>query len=47
MFPAYNPFLAAKTLNKCFTNIEEKMTTGGFGEEFEEETEAMTVPHKK
>jgi hypothetical protein len=47
MFPAYNPFMAAKMLNKCFTNIEEKMTTGGFGEEFEEETQAMTVPRRK
>ena len=47
MFPAYNPFLASKMLNKCFTNIEEKMTTGGFEDEFEDETEAMTVPLRK
>lgn len=47
MFPAYNPFMASKMLNKCFTNIEEKMTTGGFEEEFNDETEAMTVPRKK
>lgn len=47
MFPAYNPFMAAKMLNKCFTNIEEKMTTGGFEDEFEEETEAMNIPRRK
>jgi len=47
IFPAYNPFMAAKMLNKCFTNIEEKMTSGGFEEEFNDETEAMTIPYEK
>ena len=47
IFPASNPFMAAKMLNKCFTNIEEKMTTGGFEEEFKDESEAITIPYKK
>ena len=47
MFPAYNPFLASKMLNKCFTDIEEKMTTGEFEQEFKDESEAMTIPYKK
>jgi hypothetical protein len=47
IFPAYNPFMAAKMLNKCFTNVEEKMTSGGFEEEFNDETEAMTIPYEK
>ena len=47
IFPAYNPFMAAKMLEKCFTNVKEKMTTGGFEEEFDDESEAITIPRKK
>lgn len=43
MFPAYNPFLASEMLESCFTNIKEKMTSGEFREDFDEEREGMII----
>lgn len=43
MFPAYNPFLTSEMLETCFTNIKEKMTSGGFREEFDDEKEGMNI----
>lgn len=46
-FPAYNPFMTSEMLETYFTNIREKMTSGGFKEEFEDESGERIIITKK
>lgn len=42
-FPTYNSFLVSEQLEKNFYNAKEKMTSGDFREEFEDEMDAITI----
>jgi hypothetical protein len=42
-FPTYNSFLVSEQLEKNFYNAKEKMTSGDFKEEFEEEMDTITI----
>lgn len=42
-FPAYNSFLVSDQLEKNFYNAKEKMTSGDFKEEFEDEMDSITI----
>ena len=42
-FPTYNSFLVSEQLEKNFYNAKEKMTSGDFKEEFEDEMDTITI----
>ena len=42
-FPTYNSFLVSEQLEKNFYSIKEKMTSGDFKEEFEDEMDSITI----
>lgn len=42
-FPTYNSFLVSDQLEKNFHNAKEKLTSGAFKEEFEDETDTITI----
>jgi hypothetical protein len=42
-FPAYNSFLVSDQLEKNFINAKEKLTSGDFKEEFEDEMDTITI----
>ena len=42
-FPTYNSFLVSEQLEKNFYNAKEKMTSGDFKEEFEDEMDSITI----
>jgi len=42
-FPAYNSFLVSDQLEKNFINAKEKMTSGDFKEEFQDEMDSITI----
>ena len=42
-FPTFNSFLVSEQLEKNFYNAKEKMTSGDFREEFEDEMDSITI----